>query len=108
MDHADIVRYYNSVVRGVLNYYSFADRKSLGSVARALHMSCARTLALKYKLRFAAKIFKKYGKYLKDPDSEAKFYLPGTYKRTRTFHKQAEMGLKRMEISWTSKLTRSN
>jgi hypothetical protein len=109
MDHADIVRYYNSVVRGILNYYSFADnRKSLGSVARALQMSCARTLALKYKLRFAAKVFKKYGKFLKDPDSETKLYLPGTYKRTRTFYKQAKMGLKRLEKSWTSKLTRSN
>jgi ubiquinol-cytochrome c reductase cytochrome b subunit len=96
--HAAIVGYYNSVVWGILNYYSFADnRKSLGSVARALHMSCARTLALKYKLRFVAKVFKKYGRYLKDPDSEIKFYLPGTYKRTRIFYKQAEMGLKCME-----------
>ena len=103
MDHADIVTYYNSVVRGILNYYSFADnRKSLSSVARALQMSCARTLALKYKLRFAAKVFKKYGKHLKDPDSGTEFHLPGTYKRTRTFHKQAEVGLKRMEKSWTN------
>jgi group II intron reverse transcriptase/maturase len=109
MDHADIVGYYNSVVRGILNYYSFADnRKSVGSVARALQMSCARTLALKYKLRFAAKVFKKYGKHLKDPDSETELYLPDTYKRTRRFYKQAEIGLKRIEKSWTNKLTRSN
>jgi group II intron reverse transcriptase/maturase len=102
MDHADIVGYYNTVVRGILNYYSFADnRKSLGRVVRALQMSCARTLALKYKLRFAAKVFKKYGKYLKDPDSETKFYLPSTYKRTRTFYEQAEMGLKPIDKSWT-------
>lgn len=91
MDHGYIVRYYNSVVQGILNYYSFADNhKSLGSVVRALQMSCARTLTLKYKLRFTAKVFKKYGKHLKDPNSETKFYLPGTYKRTRTFDIQNE------------------
>lgn len=27
MDHADILKYYNSVVRGVLNYYSFAKNR---------------------------------------------------------------------------------
>lgn len=76
MPHADIISYYNSVGRALLNYYSFAtNRKSLGSVIRTLHMSCARTLALKYKLRFAAKVFKKFGKHLKDPDSNARFYL---------------------------------
>jgi len=32
MDHADILDFYNSKVRGVLNYYSFVDNhKSLGS-----------------------------------------------------------------------------
>ena len=68
MDHADIVSYYNSVRRGLLDYYSFADNRcNLGSVSRALQMSCARTLALKYKLRFAAKAFKKFGKHLADP-----------------------------------------
>jgi ubiquinol-cytochrome c reductase cytochrome b subunit len=100
MDHADIVKYYNSVLRGILNYYSFADNhKSLGSVARALHMSCARTLALKYKLRFVAKVFKKYGKHLKDPDSGIQFYLPSTYKRTRTFRPKWDLWKNRGPIS---------
>jgi group II intron reverse transcriptase/maturase len=109
MDHADIVRYYNNVARSILNYYSFADnRKSLGSLVRALHMSCARTLALKYKLRFAAKVFKKYGKHLKDPNSETQFYLPGTYNKTRTFNIQGKMALKHLEKSWTNLLTKSN
>ena len=32
MDHADILGFYSAIVRGVLNYYSFADNhKSLGS-----------------------------------------------------------------------------
>jgi hypothetical protein len=62
LDHADIIAYYNAVVRGILSYYTFADnRSSLGVVVRYLHMSCARTLALKYKLRFMAKAYKKFG-----------------------------------------------
>jgi len=62
LDHADIIAYYNAVVRGILTYYSFADNRSrLGSIIRYLHMSCARTMALKYKLRFMAKAYKKFG-----------------------------------------------
>lgn len=28
LDHADIIRYYNSVVRGIFNYYNFADNRA--------------------------------------------------------------------------------
>lgn len=38
LDHADSLGYYNSVIRGVLNYYSFANnRKSLGSFVHGLN-----------------------------------------------------------------------
>lgn len=108
MDHADILAYYNSVGRGVLNYYSFADnRKSLGSVVRALQMSCARTLALKYKLRRAAQVFKRYGKLLRDPASGRTYELLGSYRRTRTFQTRAPLALAALEKSWAAKLTRS-
>jgi ubiquinol-cytochrome c reductase cytochrome b subunit len=108
MDHADIVAYYNRVSRGILNDYSFADNhKSLGSVIRALHMSCARTLALKYKLRFAAKVFKTFGKHLKDPDSKKLFELPETYRRKRVFQAKVPLALKTLEKSWSNKLTKS-
>ena len=121
MDHADILKYYNSVLRGILNYYSFADnRKSLGSVVRALQMSCARTLALKFKLRFASKVFKKFGKHLKDADSDTKLHIPDTYRRTRQFSARAPLGLKAIErfsktfkkqklfkSMWANKLTKS-
>nr|YP_010338873.1 hypothetical protein MW410_mgp16 [Bangia atropurpurea]UNJ18840.1 hypothetical protein [Bangia atropurpurea] len=86
MDHADILGFYNSKIRGVLNYYSFADNhKSLGSWVHGMQFSCARTLALKYKLRFASKIFKKFGTYLTCPDTKRKLYLPITFKRTQIF-----------------------
>jgi len=109
MDHADILGYYNMVIRGILNYYSFVDNhKSLGSVVRTLQMSCARTFALKYKLRFAAKAFKKFGKGLKDPNSEEKLQIPSTYARTRLFRVKQPLALSVIERSWANKLTRSS
>lgn len=86
LDHSDIVRYYNSVIRGVLNYYSFANnKKSLGSFVHGLKFSCARTLALKYKLRHASKIFKKFGSKLKCPDTGTELFIPHTFKATKKF-----------------------
>jgi hypothetical protein len=77
--HADILAYYNAVVRGIVNYYSFADnRSSLGSVVRTLHISCARTLALKYKLRFISKAYKTFGPLLMCPETQYKLFKPRT------------------------------
>jgi hypothetical protein len=82
LDHRNIILLYNAVIRGLLNYYSFADnRKSMGTIVHGLKMSCALTLALKYKLRTAAKTFQKFGSLLKCPESEAKIYLPNTFSR---------------------------
>lgn len=108
MDHSDILAYYNRIIRGILNYYSFADNfKSLGSVVRTLQISCARTLALKYKLRFASKVFKKYGNALTDPETKKGLYVPHTYKRTRQFKLSVPIALAVMERSWSNKLSRS-
>jgi len=83
LDHADIIAYYNAVVRGILTFYNFADnRSSLGSIVRYLHMSCARTLALKYKLRLMAKAFKKFGSSLACPKTGAGLFKAGSQART--------------------------
>nr|YP_009710074.1 hypothetical protein [Coleochaete scutata]QFU80179.1 hypothetical protein [Coleochaete scutata] len=109
LDHADIIAYYNMIIRGILNYYSFADNhKSLGAIIRILQMSCARTLALKYKLRAAAKAFKKFGKYLAEPKSKKGLAIPNTYARTRTFKINEPLAMAAIERSWSNKLTRSN
>ena len=85
--HADIVSYYNAVTRGILNYYSMADNRSqMGSLVRILRMSCARTLALKYKMRFMSKAFKKFGRKLKCPDTNKELYIPKDLKRIRKFN----------------------
>lgn len=109
MSHSDIISYYNVVTRGILNYYSFADnRSSLGSVVRILRMSCARTLALKYKLRYMSKAYKKFGSSLECPDTKAKIYRPTTLKRIRQFNTSSPKTLEALEKSWASKLTKSN
>lgn len=109
MNHADIISYYNAVTRGVLNYYSFTDnRSSLGSWVRYLHMSCARTLALKYKLRFMAKAFKKFGSLLRCPETGTKLYKPNNLNRIRQFHTSKPPTLMGLGLSWANKLTRSN
>jgi len=87
MDHADIVNYYNMVVRGILNFYSHVDnRSSLGSIVRYLHISCTLTLALKYKLRRMTRAYKKFKKELGCPETGTKLYKPETLMRIRKFN----------------------
>lgn len=62
LDHADIIKYYNSVIRGVFNYYDFVDNRT--DVLYAVWLikeSCALTLAMKFKVRTMGKIFRKFG-----------------------------------------------
>ena len=80
LSHADILDFYNSFIYSVLNYYLFVDDyKSLRSWIRGMKFSCARTLALKYKVRYSSKIFKKYGSYLKCPITNRKLYAPNFF-----------------------------
>jgi group II intron reverse transcriptase/maturase len=87
LGHRDILMLYNAVIRGILNYYSCADnRKSLGSIIHGLKLSCALTLALKFKLRTAAKAFKAYGPELTftdrdNPKRSVKLYIPHNFAR---------------------------
>lgn len=65
LDQPDIIRYYNSVVRGIQNYYAFArNRADVARVGWLLKESCALTLALKFKLKTMAKVFEKFNKDL--------------------------------------------
>jgi RNA-directed DNA polymerase len=66
LTHQEIIQTYNQIINGLLNYYSFVkNKKSLRSIIQGLKMSAARTLALKYKYRSVAPVFKKFGKKLK-------------------------------------------
>lgn len=84
--HRDILLLYNAVIHGILNYYSCADnRKSLGSIIHGLKMSCALTLALKFKLRTAAKAFKAFGGKLtfKTENNRINLFIPNTFARIK-------------------------
>jgi len=69
-DKDTIVTLYNSVYRGYINYYSFAE--NLNRVSSWLHFvlktSCAKLLASKFKLETQKKVFIKYGSDLKGED----------------------------------------
>jgi hypothetical protein len=109
LDHADIIKYFNSVIRGNLNYYSFVNnKKSLGSFVHGLKLSCARTLALKYKLRFASKVYKKFGSRLKCPDTKIELFIPVTFKALKLFGCNEPSPDEVIFKKWSKKLTRSN
>lgn len=62
MSHPDILQFYNQKIKGILAFYSFVDNaKRLRVVIHGLKYSCALTLALKLKIRYRAKVFKKFG-----------------------------------------------
>lgn len=64
-DDEKIVALYNSIIKGVINYYSCCNQRSdLWRVIDIYRKSCALTLADKHKLKTASKVFSKYGKYL--------------------------------------------
>nr|YP_009710026.1 hypothetical protein [Coleochaete scutata]QFU80131.1 hypothetical protein [Coleochaete scutata] len=108
-DHSSILQFYNHKTQGTLNYYTFASNRSqLSSLVHLLKMSCALTLALKYKLKTAHKVFGRFGKNLEckttktqlnNPDSlkAVHIYSPGPVARAESV----------LDISWGSKLTRS-
>jgi len=86
LDHADIIRFYNQKIHGILNYYSFVDNiKSLGQFVHGLKHSCALTLALKLKFRHRAKVFKKFGSTLRCPETKVELYIPKSFRRDQKF-----------------------
>jgi len=109
LDHVDIIKYFNSVIRGTINYYSFADnRSSLSTFIYGLKWSCARTLALKYKLRFTSKIFRKFGSKLKCPKTNIELFIPKTFKAIKIFGCNEPIPNNILFKKWSNKLTQSN
>lgn len=66
-----IITLYNSVYRGIMNYFSFANNfNQLSSWTHyILKVSCAKLLAAKFELRSQARVYRKFGKSLKGSDS---------------------------------------
>lgn len=118
LEHADIVRYYNSVIRGVYNYYSFVNNTDrLAYVIWLLEESCCLTLARKYKWKSMKKVFDKFGRdlgceveYSKGEVRRVALVVPGNFKRqpiTRLSPRTKDP-MKTLEQNWNSKFTKSN
>jgi group II intron reverse transcriptase/maturase len=62
----EMVKFYNTVLRGIFNYYSCCDnyRRMSGSIFYTLRSSLCKVLAAKYKLKTVRATLRKYGKLL--------------------------------------------
>ena len=86
-----IVERFNSIINGILNYYSFVSRRSdLWKIIDLLRKSCALTLADKLKLKTAAQVFQKFGHNLSVKNNVGReiaslIAWPKTLKTTGTF-----------------------
>lgn len=80
-NHAEILYRYNWIIRGYLNYYSHVNNLHIFHkiINMILLHSCALTLGRKLKLRSRRKVFKKFGKNLKDPKSNLALNISSTY-----------------------------
>jgi group II intron reverse transcriptase/maturase len=111
LDHADILAFYNSKMRGLLNFYSFAaNRNKLGRILWLLRASCALTLARKYKLRTMRKTYSRFGSTLKCPDSDRKIFIPDSLRVLHNYKKLINSPLPDTIInqSWAGKLTQTS
>lgn len=72
------------MINGLLNYYSFVDNKFIFHkiVGYILRHSCAKTLGRKFRLNSRKKVFKKFGKNLRVPDSKCELNIPDNFKKT--------------------------
>lgn len=63
LEHRQILHLYNSVIRGITNYYKFASNYSqmAGRVFHIMRQSCAKLLAAKYSLKSISKVYAKFG-----------------------------------------------
>lgn len=66
----EIILLYNSIYRGIMNYYSFVhNMNELSSrIHHILKGSCAKLLAAKFTLKSQSKVYEKFGSNLKGED----------------------------------------
>jgi len=79
--HYQILQFFNYRINGLLSFYSFAANFSqMRRVIWIIEQSCALTLALKYKLKTMRQVFIKFGRNLKDQESEKTLVSLGSMK----------------------------
>lgn len=115
LTHPQILNYFNSRIRGILNYFSCVhNRNELWSIVRFLNYSCALTLARKFKLKSLAKTFKRFGKNLEFVNDRGKryhIYRPDNLRMlplNRRFKASQFVDIDQLlNTSWTSSMTLS-
>lgn len=90
LDDKQIVQRFSSIIRGLMEFYSPANKRSdLWQIVAFYRKSCALTLADKHKLKTAAAVYKRYGPNLKITDpikkKETVLFYPTTLKTTGNF-----------------------
>jgi group II intron reverse transcriptase/maturase len=88
LDHRSIIIKYNSIINGLINYYSFVDNyHELHLLINfILRHSCAKTLARKFRLGSRAGAFKMFGDKLKTKDDKPiGLNIPKSYVKTKKF-----------------------
>ena len=90
LDDKQIVQRFSSIIRGLMEFYSPANKRSdLWQIVAFYRKSCALTLADKHKLKTAAAVYKRYGPKLKITDpikkKETVLFYPTTLKTTGNF-----------------------
>jgi len=70
LNHDQILHLHNAVLRGILNYYSFAHNygRVVSFSLYILRQACAKLLAAKFSLGSTAKTYREFGKNLKSPN----------------------------------------
>jgi len=115
LTHAQILNYFNSRIRGILNYYCCVhNRNELWSIVRFLNYSCALTLARKFKLKTLAKTFKEFGRdlsFVNKKGKEYKIFRPDNLRMlpmNERFKVNENNNIdKLLNQTWTNSLTRS-
>jgi len=117
MDHADILRYFNSMIRGIYNYYNFVkDTKRIAYVVWLLEESCCMTLMRKFKLKTMKQAYHQFGPDLGCEITNAKgetrsitLQRPASYERIHiNLAISGPNPFAKIEEVWNNKFTKSN
>lgn len=110
LGHSDILRFFNSRILAIFEFYSFAGNlSSLHRVFWILRQSCALTLARKFKLKTLRKTFFAFGFDLLDKATNMRLEIPRNLRRLSLFDFATRTTAEKIDVllatKWSHKLT---
>lgn len=102
LDHRAILIRYNSIIRGLLNYYSFVDNFNIFTTIAGfiLRHSCAHTLSRKLNLGSRASAFARFGKNLtarskvKGKNKQMSLSIPKSFTKSKDFKRSEQTNIR--------------